>query len=171
MRAFASLPILLFLLLTVPACEGPPAEEVPDDEVDSEEFAPVIDPATVDFADELDVDLEQMDSTPSGVRYRDDVVGEGEPVEEGDVATVHYTGHLADGTVFESSRESGEPYDVEIGSGQVFVGLDEGIRGMRPGGVRTLVIPPHLAFGTAGAGTTVPPNATLVLEVELLEGA
>lgn len=170
MRAFASLPALLLLLLTVPACEGPPAEEVPE-EVDSQELAPVIDPATVDFADELDIDLEQMDSTPSGVLYRDDVVGEGEPVEAGDVARVHYTGHLADGTMFESSREMGEPYDVEIGAEQVFVGLDEGIRGMRPGGVRTLVIPPHLAYGTSGAGTAVPPNATIVLEVELLETA
>lgn len=169
MRAFASLPALLLLVLTLPACEGPPAEEVPD-EVDSQELAPVIDPATVAFADELDVDVQQMDSTPSGALYRDDQVGEGEPVEAGDVARVHYTGYLADGTVFGSSREMGEPYDVEIGAGQVFIGLDEGIRGMRPGGVRTLVIPPHLAYGTAGAGA-VPPNATVVLEVELLETA
>ena len=106
----------------------------------------------------------------NGMLIVDNVVGEGLEAEKFDILTVHYTGKLEDGTVFDSSKNPGrDPFPVTIGIGQVIKGWDEGIIGMKIGGTRTLTIPPEMGYGTRGAGDVIPPNATLIFEVELLE--
>jgi FKBP-type peptidyl-prolyl cis-trans isomerase FkpA len=123
----------------------------------------------VDFARSLDIDLDRMRQTESGLWIEDVREGTGEPAAAGQRVVVHYTGWLPDGTQFDSSRD-GQPFDVVIGVGHVIGGWDEGIPGMRPGGRRKLVIPPHLAYGAEGAGRgVIPPNATLVFDVEMIE--
>ena len=106
----------------------------------------------------------------NGMLIVDNVVGEGLEAEKFDILTVHYTGKLEDGTVFDSSKNPGrDPFPVTIGIGQVIKGWDEGIIGMKVGGTRTLTIPPEMGYGARGAGNVIPPNATLIFEVELLE--
>ena len=94
--------------------------------------------------------------------------GEGAEVASGDVALVHYTGVLADGTVFDSSVNRGEPFGFQVGVGQVIQGWDQGVVGMKVGGRRLLAIPPELGYGARAIGN-IPPNSTLIFEVELLE--
>jgi len=106
--------------------------------------------------------------TDSGLKYEDLEPGDGEPAAGGQTVTVHYTGWLTDGTKFDSSHDRNEPFRFPLGKGRVIRGWDEGVVGMRPGGRRRLTIPPHLGYGAAGAGGVIPPNATLVFEVELL---
>ena len=99
----------------------------------------------------------------------DQVVGEGPAAKAGDTITVHYTGYLTDGTQFASSQ-GGDPYTLTLGVGGVIQGWDEGLIGMQVGGKRKLTIPPDMAYGESGAGGgIIPPNATLIFEVELLE--
>ncbi len=105
----------------------------------------------------------------SGLKYNDLKVGQGDLAAQGQSILVHYTGWLEDGTQFDSSQDFGQPFDFELGSGQVISGWDLGIIGMHVGGVRQLVIPSELGYGTAGAGNLIPPNATLIFRVELLE--
>lgn len=127
------------------------------------------DPADLDYAPELGVDLDEFEETPSGLLYRDLEAGEGPAAEPGHMVAVHYTGSLPDGNVFDSSRENGDPIVFPLGQGVVIPGWDEGLQGMQAGGHRILVIPPHLAYGPEGAGGVIPPNATLVFDVELME--
>ena len=112
-------------------------------------------------------------TTPSGLKYEDLTPGKGEPVQPGQTAVVHYTGWLDEngkqGTKFDSSRDKGQPFPFRVGVGEVIRGWDEGVAGMRPGGKRRLTIPPELGYGARGAGGVIPPNATLIFEVELLE--
>ena len=115
------------------------------------------------------MDLEGLKSTPSGLRYRDDVVGTGAEAKRGDTAVVHYTGRLEDGRKFDSSRDRAETFEFPLGGGLVIKGWDEGVQGMRVGGKRTLVIPADLGYGARGAGGVIPPNATLVFDVELMD--
>ena len=103
----------------------------------------------------------------SGLKLYDFVVGTGETVNAGDIATVHYTGWLTNGTKFDSSVDRNEPFSFRLGVRNVILGWDEGVQGMRVGGKRQLVIPPALAYGNTGAGS-IPPNSTLVFEIELL---
>ena len=107
-------------------------------------------------------------STSSGLEYKDLLVGTGEKASTGDLAVVHYTGWLEDGTKFDSSLDRGEPFEFVIGRGEVIRGWDEGVKSMRVGGKRELVIPPELAYGDSGVGV-IPPGATLRFEVELIE--
>lgn len=107
-------------------------------------------------------------TTASGLVIEDLSVGAGEPAAAGRNVTVHYTGWLADGTKFDSSRDRGDPFVFPLGGRRVIAGWDEGVQGMRVGGVRKLTIPPALGYGARGAGGVIPPNATLVFEVELL---
>ena len=107
-------------------------------------------------------------TTPSGLKYLDLVAGTGETPRKGDAVRVHYTGWLTNGTKFDSSLDRGEPLVFPIGMGHVIKGWDEGVSTMKVGGKRKLIIPPALGYGESGAGGAIPPNATLVFEVELL---
>jgi len=104
----------------------------------------------------------------SGLSYIDVKTGEGVGVLAGRSVAVHYTGWLVDGTKFDSSHDRGEPFGFTVGAGRVIPGWDQGLVGMQPGGVRKLIIPPQLGYGSRGSGD-IPPDATLVFEVELLE--
>ena len=108
-------------------------------------------------------------TTASGLKYQDITVGTGQEAKTGDTVSVHYSGYLTDGTKFDSSVDRGEPFQFTVGAGNVIAGWDEGLVGMRVGGVRQLTIPPDLGYGAAGAGGgTIPPNATLIFDVELI---
>ena len=108
-------------------------------------------------------------TTPSGLQYEDIVVGtESAAAQGGHTVTVHYTGWLTDGKKFDSSKDINDPFQFTIGAGEVIAGWDEGVRGMQVGGVRKLTVPPSLGYGARGAGRTIPPNSTLVFEIELL---
>lgn len=107
-------------------------------------------------------------TTPSGLVYEDVKVGSGAEAKAGQMVTVHYTGWLTDGTKFDSSKDRNEPFQFALGRGQVIRGWDEGVAGMKVGGIRKLTIPPDLGYGSRGAGGVIPPNATLVFDVELL---
>jgi FKBP-type peptidyl-prolyl cis-trans isomerase len=106
--------------------------------------------------------------TPSGLEYTETVAGTGEPAEAGKTVRVHYTGKLTNGKVFDSSYTRGEPIEFKLGAGRVIKGWDEGIALMKVGGKATLTIPPQLGYGERGAGGVIPPNATLVFDVELV---
>jgi peptidylprolyl isomerase len=108
-----------------------------------------------------------MTTTPSGLQYRDDAVGDGPEARAGQTVSVHYTGTLQNGTKFDSSRDRGQPFQFHLGGGQVIRGWDEGVAGMKVGGRRTLVIPADLGYGSRAIGP-IPPNSTLVFDVELL---
>ncbi len=107
-------------------------------------------------------------TTPSGLKYRDIKVGTGPSPENGQLVFVHYTGKLENGRKFDSSRDRGTPFAFRLGVGEVIKGWDEGIATMKVGGQRELVIPPELGYGAQGAGGVIPPNATLIFDVELI---
>ena len=107
-------------------------------------------------------------TTTSGLRYEDIEAGTGAEAQTGQKAKVHYTGWLTNGQKFDSSKDRNEPFEFELGAGQVIKGWDEGVTGMQVGGKRRLTIPPALGYGTRGAGGVIPPNAELIFEVELL---
>jgi len=108
-------------------------------------------------------------TTATGLIIEELVVGEGAVAKAGDRTVVHYTGWLTDGTKFDSSKDRNDPFTFSLGRRQVIGGWDEGVQGMKVGGARKLTIPPELGYGERGAGDDIPPNATLVFEVELLE--
>lgn len=129
------------------------------------------------FPDAFDLEAEPADQggashveivTPSGLRYTDLKPGQGQEAEAGKIVEIHYTGWLEDGKKFDSTEGDHPPLTFRIGAGDVIKGLDEGVSGMREGGKRKLIIPPDLGFGKQGGGGVIPPNATLVYEVELL---
>lgn len=112
-------------------------------------------------------------TTPSGLQYQDITVGTGMEARVGAQAIVHYTGWLRNrdgsaGKKFDSSRDRDEPFQFIVGLGQVIPGWDEGVQGMKVGGVRKLIVPASLGYGSKGAGSDIPPNAKLIFEIELL---
>jgi FKBP-type peptidyl-prolyl cis-trans isomerase FkpA len=116
-----------------------------------------------------------MTTTASGLQFDDTVPGSGNEATQGNTVRVHYTGWLFDanakdsrGSKFDSSKDRGQPFAFRLGAGEVIRGWDEGVAGMKVGGTRVLTIPPDLGYGARGAGGVIPPNATLVFEVELL---
>ena len=114
----------------------------------------------------------KMTKTPSGLQYEDVKVGDGASPQKGQTAVVHYTGWLwengAKGKKFDSSVDRGQPFSFPVGMGRVIKGWDEGVATMKVGGTRILLIPPDLGYGSRGAGGAIPPNATLIFDVELL---
>ena len=147
----ARLPLLFAIALLASACKPAPSTPPP------EPSRPVEPPAPVSFS------------------ANDVVAGTGEPIKSGQIAVVHYTGWLYDsaaadhhGQQFDSSRTHGSPFRFPVGGGRVIRGWDEGVVGMKVGGRRELVIPPDLGYGAQGAGGVIPPNATLLFDVELL---
>ena len=107
-------------------------------------------------------------TTASGLQYEEIKVGSGATAKAGNLVSVHYTGWLTNGTKFDSSKDRNEPFEFNLGAGQVIKGWDEGVQGMQVGGVRKLTIPAALGYGARGAGGVIPANATLVFEVEFL---
>lgn len=124
-------------------------------------------PSTPTTAKKVEVS-ENYVTTPSGLKYLDMVEGSGEVPTSGQTVTVHYTGTLEDGSKFDSSRDRGTPFKFKLGAGQVIKGWDEGIASMKVGGRRQLIIPPDLGYGSRGVGP-IPPNSTLIFDVELLK--
>jgi peptidylprolyl isomerase len=120
----------------------------------------------------FEASAQNLVSTPSGLKYQDEVVGTGPEPKAGQTVSVHYTGWLDQngqkGKKFDSSRDRGQPFSFTLGQGQVIAGWDQGVATMKVGGKRTLVIPPALGYGARGAGGVIPPNATLIFDVELL---
>ncbi len=114
----------------------------------------------------------KMTTTASGLKIEDTKVGTGATAEAGHTCVMHYTGWLyengATGKKFDSSLDRGQPFEFPLGRGRVIKGWDEGVAGMKVGGKRTLIIPPDLGYGARGAGGVIPPNATLMFDVELL---
>jgi len=121
------------------------------------------------FSAALEIDTTALTRTPSGLRYQDVSLGSGAVASAGKTVSVHYTGWLPNGEKFDSSRDRNQPFGFSLGAGQVIAGWDEGVAGMKVGGRRKLVIPPDLGYGTAGAPPDIPPGATLVFDVELLD--
>ena len=112
-------------------------------------------------------------TTESGLQYIEQTVGEGDEAKAGQNVTVHYTGWLRNddgtqGAKFDSSKDRNDPFQFNLGAGQVIRGWDEGVQGMKVGGARQLIIPAELGYGSRGAGGVIPPNATLIFDVELL---
>ncbi len=107
-------------------------------------------------------------ATPSGLKYWDVKMGTGATAEKGMTVKVHYTGWLTSGKKFDSSVDRGEPFEFRLGAGQVIKGWDEGVAGMKVGGKRRLEIPPSLGYGSRGVPGVIPPNSTLIFDVELL---
>jgi FKBP-type peptidyl-prolyl cis-trans isomerase FkpA len=112
--------------------------------------------------------MSQTTTTSSGLIIEDSVVGSGAEASAGQSVSVHYTGWLTDGKKFDSSKDRNDPFEFQLGARRVIAGWDEGVQGMKIGGTRKLTIPPELGYGARGAGGVIPPNATLVFEVELL---
>jgi FKBP-type peptidyl-prolyl cis-trans isomerase FkpA len=108
-------------------------------------------------------------TTPTGLQIEEITVGTGATATAGQEVIVHYTGWLTNGTKFDSSKDRNDPFIFPLGQRNVIAGWDEGVQGMQVGGVRKLTIPPELGYGARGAGGVIPPNATLVFEVELLD--
>ena len=115
------------------------------------------------------MEAEKPQVTASGLKITDLVVGTGDEASSGQNVVVHYRGTLEDGTQFDASYDRGTPFEFPLGAGRVIKGWDEGVQGMKVGGKRKLVIPPELGYGQRGAGRVIPPNATLIFEVELLD--
>lgn len=139
-----------------------------DDATDTAAAEPAPVQMDTEFADVLDIDLDSMTRTPSGLYYEDIEPGSGLAARDGHIVDTHYTGWLTTGEEFGTSR-GGEPYSFQLGRHQVPRGIEEGVTGMRIGGVRRLVVPPSLGYGARGQPPTIPPSATLVYEIELLD--
>jgi len=150
-RFAAVYPLVLSLVMLSTSCSK---QEVPKPVTSSPQPAASVAPQPAAAVTELKIE--------------DSKVGTGAEAVAGKSVTVHYTGWLTNGTKFDSSKDRGQPFSFQLGAGQVIKGWDQGVAGMKVGGVRKLTIPASLGYGANGAGGLIPPNATLVFEVELL---
>jgi peptidylprolyl isomerase len=160
---------LITLAAFLAGCGPGEQDETPDaapvrETAASESFVPS------EFAEDLGIDLEAMRQTPSGLYIEDVATGRGLAARSGHVVVVHYTAWLPNGEQFDTTRDVGNPRSFQLGARRdVIAGWEEGVSGMRIGGVRRLVIPPHLAYGTRGVPGAIPPNAALIYEFELID--
>ena len=120
-------------------------------------------------SDERTRRIQELSRSVTSLQVKDTRVGTGAEASPGRTVSVHYTGTLLDGTKFDSSRDGGEPFEFQLGTGSVIAGWDEGVKGMRVGGMRELTIPASMAYGSRGAGNDIPPNAALKFDVELMD--
>lgn len=172
------LAVLTFVALALAACgAAPPAAEPTSAPVAEPTLAPVAEPTSIPVAEPTSAPAanaggagqENAVTTASGLTYIEQQAGSGAQPQQGDYVAVHYRGTLEDGKVFDSSFDRGEPIRFPLGMGMVIPGWDEGIGLMREGGKATLVIPPAIGYGAAGAPPQIPGNATLTFEVELVD--
>ncbi len=171
--------LCLIALLVIPLAAGcakpttpPPASNAPGTTTEEKNMATV--PGKQISAEEAARKLGTATDKPlvkaaSGLEYIDMKVGSGAAATAGNPVTVHYTGWLVNGTKFDSSVDKNRPFAFALGAGQVIRGWDEGVAGMKPGGVRKLIIPSNLGYGDNGAAGVIPPGATLIFEVQLLK--
>jgi len=164
-RASAWALMVAILALVLIACG--PSEPRESDATEGTTEAPVVESPATD-ATEVETGNAAVEAVVGELQYIEREVGTGAMPEAGDRVFVHYTGTLEDGTVFDTSANRGVPFDFVLGRGEVIAGWDQGIAMMKEGGKATLIIPPNLGYGTAGAGSSIPPNATLTFEVELV---
>jgi FKBP-type peptidyl-prolyl cis-trans isomerase len=148
--------LALFASLAMSGCSSPPKATTPEPAATEKPAATTPAPAAEPTAEVTELKIE------------DTKVGTGAVAKTGDTVSVQYTGYLTDGTKFDSSRDSGQPFQFTIGKGEVIAGWEQGIAGMKVGGTRKLTIPASLGYGAEGAGGVIPPNATLVFDVELV---
>jgi len=169
MRFLALLMSVLFIIGMV-ACAGDKTdtEAAKDTEVTEQTATETQTEAPAPSTGYADVPGDTV-TTESGLKYIDIKVGEGKSPASGQMVQVHYTGWLTDGKKFDSSVDRGQPFSFQIGVGRVIKGWDEGVMTMKEGGKRRLIIPSELAYGERGAGGVIPPNATLVFDVDLLQ--
>jgi FKBP-type peptidyl-prolyl cis-trans isomerase FkpA len=161
-------PVLFALLVLLSGCTLDTVRSKPLDAQSRTAANPNVgEPDQLTYNPALNVDLSLMAKNPSGLYWQDLVVGTGQEAVKGSVVAVEYTGWLADGRVFDTSKNTGKPYSFALGQRRVITGWDEGVAGMRVGGKRLLVIPPELGYGQYGAGGVIPGGATLVFEVTL----
>lgn len=153
--------LMMVAALSVTGCSKPaePTAETPAASTPAEQ--PAEQPAAAPATGPVTKDVTKL-------VIKDTKVGSGAEAAAGKSVTVNYTGYLTDGTKFDSSLDSGQPFTFNLGAGEVIKGWDEGVAGMKVGGTRTLTIPPAMGYGDQGAGGVIPPGATLVFEVELL---
>ena len=118
---------------------------------------------------EATVEIKNEENVMNELKVEDIEVGKGQEVKDGDTVSVNYKGTLTNGKQFDSSYDRGQPFEFEVGAGDVIKGWDQGLVGMRVGGKRKLTIPSELGYGEQGAGVDIPPNSTLIFEIELLE--
>lgn len=154
--AMRLIPLALLTAVLTAACDSP---------LDPNRFE---DTERITYSPALGIDLASMTRTESGIFYQDIRVGTGDPPADGRTISVHYTGWLPDGTRFDTSRTRG-PFSYVHGTGHVIDGWEEMLSTMRVGGLRKVVIPPALGYGSGSPGGVIPPNATLVFEIELLQ--
>ena len=152
-------PLLLVVVLVFAACGGG------DDSGDTEAGGGGEEEVTAGSGD----CPTEPTTTDSGLQIEEIECGDGEEAQKGDTLEVHYEGTLEDGTKFDASRDHGSTFEFQVGAGQVIQGWDEGLIGMKIGGVRKLTIPPELGYGAAGAPPAIPPNSTLIFEIELVD--
>jgi len=166
---------LLVILLIIASCGRNretgevPTESAPVESAATATNAPATEAHAAPAPTLTPIDEEKTVTTPAGLQYTETVPGSGPQPLAGDIVLVHYTGSLQDGAVFDSSYNRGEPLRFVLGAGQVIPGWDAGIAMMHEGGQAVLVIPPELAYGDKGASGVIPPNATLIFDVELVE--
>lgn len=158
--AYSILAVLVILFLTVYFLVVPQRDSISN----------VIQSSVFGLEDKTNTDTIYKTMNESKLQIVDEVIGTGDPVKTGNVVSVQYRGMFEDGIEFDSSYKRNEPFSFTVGTGSVIRGWDQGILGMRVGGRRKLVVPPELGYGSTGTGGgAIPPNATLVFEIELLE--